>query len=104
MNDELDSRKGRLYTSDWEVKNEYWDRNVELDDMADWTSDLCSRTSKERVRIFGSETVTMTTTEEGKVGAGGGGGGGIPTLKELSNIAVPSGLPSHPLGTQSRIE
>lgn len=75
IRDELDSRKGRLWQDPWEITDDDWSSGKAYDDLPDWTEELCSRVSLERVKIFPE---------------------GVPTLTELARTPLPSSPPPHP--------
>jgi hypothetical protein len=52
IRDELDSRKGRLWQDPWELTDDDWGSGKAYDDLPDWTEELCSRVSLERVKVF----------------------------------------------------
>mmetsp|Transcript_29788 Transcript_29788/g.43354 ORF Transcript_29788/g.43354 Transcript_29788/m.43354 type:complete len:730 (+) Transcript_29788:27-2216(+) len=78
---ELDSRTGRLWTDDWALTDEMWSTKTLYDDLPDWDRSLCSRVSKERVKVYD---------------------GGIPTLATLSTLPLPSPPPVHPAHNHRR--
>ena len=49
---ELDTRRGRPWTDPWEIKDEQWMSTTTHDDLPDWTPELVSRVSQEKVKIF----------------------------------------------------
>jgi hypothetical protein len=51
IREELDSRSGRLWKDRWELTDEDWSSGKSYDDLPDWTEELCSRVSRERVRV-----------------------------------------------------
>ncbi len=61
IRDELDTRTGRLWEDPWALSDEDWASNKTLDDLPDWTEQLCSRTSKERVKIHPGEYIVYNT-------------------------------------------
>lgn len=77
VRDEIDSRTGRLWTDPWEITDEDWMSTTTLEDLPDWTTDIVSRISKERVNVHPD---------------------GIPTLKEIVKTAdiLPPSYPQHP--------
>jgi len=75
IRDELDKRTGRLWSDPWEITHEEWSTKRVADDLPDWTPDMCSRISSERVKIHPD---------------------GTPTLLTLSKIALPPPPPPHP--------
>lgn len=52
---ELDSRTGRLWQDPYEIKDEDYGTVTTLDELPAWSTDLCSRISKERVKVHPSE-------------------------------------------------
>lgn len=56
IRDELDSRKGRLWQDPWEITDDDWGSGKAYDDLPDWTEELCSRVSLERVKVFPGES------------------------------------------------
>jgi len=66
--------KGRLWEDSWEIKDEDFTKRIDFDDLPDWTADMASRISQERVKIYD----------------------GIPTLEELANIPLPPPPPPSP--------
>jgi len=75
VRDELDSRTGRLWTDPYEISDDDWGSMKTLDDLPDWSPEICSRVSLERVKLFQ---------------------GGVPTLDELAQMSLPASSPSHP--------
>lgn len=55
IQNELDLRKGRLWEDPYEITDEDWSSGLTQDDLPDWSRDLCSRISKERVKVHPSE-------------------------------------------------
>lgn len=51
IRDELDTRTGRLWTDEWEITDEEWSTKRTSADLPDWTPDMCSRISLERIKI-----------------------------------------------------
>ena len=51
IRDELDRRTGRGWTDDWSITDEDWFAGRKLDDLPDWSPELCSRMSLERVKV-----------------------------------------------------
>lgn len=51
IRDELDRRTGRGWTDDWTITDEDWFAGRKLDDLPDWSPELCSRMSLERVKV-----------------------------------------------------
>jgi hypothetical protein len=49
---ELDTRKGRPWTDPWEITDEQWMSTTSHDDLPDWTPELVSRFSQEKVKIL----------------------------------------------------
>jgi len=75
VQDELDSRKGRLWTDPYEITNDDWGSGKKLEDLTDWTPEMASRTSVERIQVFSE---------------------GVPTLDQLANLSLPMPFPPHP--------
>jgi len=57
IRDELDSRSGRLWKDRWELTDEDWSSGKSFDDLPAWTEELCSRVSRERVRVHPGESL-----------------------------------------------
>lgn len=57
IREELDSRSGRLWKDRWELTDEDWSSGKSYDDLPNWTEELCSRVSRERVRVHDGEFV-----------------------------------------------
>ena len=55
IRDEIDSRTGRLWTDPWEITDEDWSQLRTLDDLPDWSPEICSRVSMERVCLHPGE-------------------------------------------------
>ena len=52
VRDELDSRTGRLWSDPWEITDEDWmSSSTTIESLPDWTPDVVSRISKERVKL-----------------------------------------------------
>ena len=52
---DANSRKGRLWQDPWELTDDDWGSGKAYDDLPDWTEELCSRVSLERVKVFPGE-------------------------------------------------
>jgi hypothetical protein len=52
---ELDSRKGRPWKDPWAITEEQWMSNTMFDDVPNWSPELVSRISQERVRVHPGE-------------------------------------------------
>ena len=53
VRDELDSRTGRLWSDPWEITDEDWmSSSTTIDSLPDWTEDVVSRISKEKVKLY----------------------------------------------------
>lgn len=55
IRDEIDSRKGRLWQDPWEITDDDWASGKSYEDLPDWSEELCSRISLERVKVFDGE-------------------------------------------------
>jgi len=75
IRDEIDSRKGRLWSDPMEITDEDWASGKKLDDLPDWSKELCSRVSLERIRVHRD---------------------GIPTIETLATTPLPPPPPPHP--------
>jgi len=75
ISDELDSRKGRLWEDYYEITDEDWSSGKSFYDLPDWTEKICSRISKERVKIHPD---------------------GVPTLDGLAKLKLPKPAVHHP--------
>lgn len=64
-----------LWSDSLEISDERWSTKMEFDDIPDWSPDFVSRVSKERVQLLPE---------------------GIPTLSELSKLALPPQPFPHP--------
>jgi hypothetical protein len=53
--DELDAKTGRLWSDPWEITDEDWANKRTYEDLPDWRPDMCSRISKERVKVHPGE-------------------------------------------------
>jgi len=82
VRDELDRRTGRLWTDDWEITDDDWFAGKKFDDLPDWSPELCSRVSLERVKVLK---------------------GGVPTLSTLSALPLPSAQPPHPSSSDPKL-
>lgn len=51
IRDEINSRTGRLWTDRLELTDDDWAAGKALDDLPDWTEEICSRVSRERVQV-----------------------------------------------------
>jgi len=56
IRDELDTRSGRLWKDRWELTDEDWSSGRSYDDLPSWSEELCSRVSRERVRVHPGES------------------------------------------------
>jgi len=72
---ELDSRTGRVWQDPWEISEEQWMSTATFDDLPDWTPEFVSRVSQERVQIHSD---------------------GIPTLSTLASIKLPASASPNP--------
>lgn len=61
VRDELDRRTGRGWTDDWTITDEDWFAGRKLDDLPDWSPELCSRMSLERVKVVDGELLCGAT-------------------------------------------
>ena len=59
IRDELDSRTGRLWEDPWALTDEDWSSGKTFDDLPDWSEQLCSRISKERVKLHPGKCVGL---------------------------------------------
>lgn len=75
IRDELDSRSGRLWKDRWELTDDDWSSGRSYDDLPLWTEEICSRVSRERVRVHPD---------------------GVPTLGVLASLALPTPPPLPP--------
>ena len=71
---ELEQKKGRGWTDPWDL-DEMMASKVEFDDLPDWSPDLVSRISQERVTVHEN---------------------GIPTLEQIAKLSLPRPPPPHP--------
>jgi len=55
VRDEIDSRTGRLWKDRLELTDEDWSSGKSFDDLPDWSEELCSRVSLERVQVYAGE-------------------------------------------------
>lgn len=74
VRDELDQRTGRLWSDPWEIAEDEWYKDRGFADAPDWTPEVCSRVSSER----------LVALDE------------VPTLEDLAHLAVPGGRIAHP--------
>mmetsp|Transcript_38700 Transcript_38700/g.93554 ORF Transcript_38700/g.93554 Transcript_38700/m.93554 type:complete len:654 (-) Transcript_38700:146-2107(-) len=72
---ELDSRTGRVWKDPWEISEEQWMSTASYDDLPQWTPEFVSRVSQERVNIHSD---------------------GIPTLSTLASISLPEPASPNP--------
>mmetsp|Transcript_15278 Transcript_15278/g.21288 ORF Transcript_15278/g.21288 Transcript_15278/m.21288 type:complete len:675 (+) Transcript_15278:72-2096(+) len=75
IRDELDKRTGRLWSDPWEITVDEWSTKRVADDLPDWTPELTSRISNERVKVHPD---------------------GLPTLSTIASIPLPPPPPVHP--------
>jgi hypothetical protein len=75
IRDELDTRKGRLWEDPWALTDDDWSSGKSFDDLPDWTEQICSRVSLERVNVHPH---------------------GIPTLDTLATLNLPPSAVPHP--------
>jgi len=87
INDELDTRTGRLWTESWTITDEEWMADETWDDIEEWKPSLATRKSLESVRVY---DIDDTSND------GGGGVKGVPTLTVMSTLLLPTTLPPHP--------
>ena len=59
IRDELDRRTGRGWTDDWSITEEDWFAGRKLDDLPDWSPELCSRMSLERVKVVDGKCIHL---------------------------------------------
>lgn len=83
VRDELDRRTGRGWTDPWEIKEDEWYKDRGWDDTPDWTTEFCSRVSKERLNVMDD---------------------GVPTLETVAHTAVPPGRLPHPADVKNKAE
>lgn len=114
IRDELDARTGRLWSDPWEITEDDWSNMRTSDDLPDWTPDLCSRVSLERIQIHEGMKIADTvlySTEPSYCFAilvqprnsrvfclspcSRTRTGGIPTLSTLAKIPLPPPPPPH---------
>ncbi|CAJ1936267.1 unnamed protein product [Cylindrotheca closterium] len=72
---ELDSRTGRVWKDPWEISEERWMSTATFDDLPKWTPEFVSRVSQERVQIHSD---------------------GIPTLSTLASMSLPEPASPNP--------
>lgn len=91
INEDLDSRTGRLWTESWTITDEEWMADETWEDIEEWKPTLATRKSIESVHVYNMDKHTMEEEE---------GGGlmvrGVPTLDALSKLGLPHTLPPHP--------
>lgn len=51
IRDGLDAKTGRLWEDRWSLTDEDWSTGKAFDDLPDWNEEICSRVSRERVRV-----------------------------------------------------
>ena len=56
---ELDLRKGRLWEDPYAITEENWSRTDDFSDRPNWSQQLCSRISKERVKVHPPHTTVF---------------------------------------------
>ena len=49
---ELDARTGRLWEDPWKITDDDWSSGKSYDDLPDWTTDICSRVSLDKVQLY----------------------------------------------------
>lgn len=59
VREEIDTRTGRLWTDPYEIPDLMWGQLRTLDDLPDWSPDMCSRVSLERVKLYPGEFLTL---------------------------------------------
>lgn len=57
VRDELDTKSGRLWEDRWEFTDEDWSTGKSFEDLADWSEEICSRVSRDRVKVYPGESV-----------------------------------------------
>ena len=55
VRDEIDTRTGRLWEDPWALTDDDWSSGKTFDDLPDWTEEICSRVSRERVKVHPGE-------------------------------------------------
>ncbi len=66
IRDEIDSRTGRLWEDPWALTDEDWSSGKTLDDLPEWTEQICSRISKERVKVHPGKLFLILLTQHKK--------------------------------------
>lgn len=55
IQEELDSRKGRLWEERWTISDEEWMSNDTWDDIEDWSEKMITRKALESVKVWDGE-------------------------------------------------
>ena len=93
INDELDTRTGRLWTESWTITDEEWMADETWDDIEEWKPSLATRKSLESVRVYDIDNASSSSSTHDD---GGGGVKGVPTLTVMSTLLLPTTLPPNP--------
>jgi len=57
VRDKLDTKTGRLWEDRLEFTDEDWSTGKSFEDLADWSEEICSRVSRDRVKVHPGESV-----------------------------------------------
>jgi hypothetical protein len=61
VRDEIDTRTGRLWEDPWALTDDDWSSGKTFEDLPDWTEEICSRVSRERVKVHPGESIIDTS-------------------------------------------
>lgn len=70
VRDELDRRTGRLWTDDWEITEDDWFAGKKFDDLPDWSPEMCSRVSLERVKVLEGRFDSASSSDMERIWSG----------------------------------
>lgn len=59
VRDKLDTKTGRLWEDRLEFTDEDWSTGKSFEDLADWSEEICSRVSRDRVKVHPGESVFL---------------------------------------------
>jgi len=106
VRDELDTKTGRLWEDRWEFTDEDWSTGKSFEDLADWTEEICSRVSRDRVQVYPGESVFEFRTGKCTYTSLSFSfshltiltlvADGVPTLGVLASLPLPLSTPTHP--------
>jgi Mitochondrial ribosomal death-associated protein 3 len=82
---EMELKKGRGWSDPWDLQDLY-DTKLDFESLPDWTPDVVSQVSQERLKLFRRST---NDSDKAKSPT-------IPTLQELASMPLPQPAPPHP--------